>query len=369
VRQSGVQIMFLRGQDELEIVHSTNPLDIGLIVGVDDSVTGHAIRERKTIVVGDVSRESAYVRMLGPSIQSEIAVPILFGDDGIAIGVLNVENEKAQAFHGPHELLLENFAGKVSTLLAFTKMLAEVTDTLEARSADDLLVAVGEQASQILHRINKAVDAIRLKILELQEMRKDGSLNGNDFFDKSLQELLTLAERTLQMPDEATLLVRGESDVDVTRCVQDAIGSVYLPSNIQLQVELDEHIPAIQLYYFDIVVQNLLQNGVEAMPAGGILSVSTSMFFDSSIRMGYFQLIVQDTGQGIPFDIQRRVFELNFTTKHEKGKGLGLGLWWVRNFVLRVRGDITIRSTPGSGTEVTVKIPLGRTEEERPRPR
>jgi signal transduction histidine kinase len=61
---------------------------------------------------------------------------------------------------------------------------------------------------------------------------------------------------------------------------------------------------------------------------------------------------------GIPAEIQRKVFELNFTTKHERGKGLGLGLWWVRNFVRRAKGDITIRSAVGSGTEVTVKIPV-----------
>jgi signal transduction histidine kinase len=73
---------------------------------------------------------------------------------------------------------------------------------------------------------------------------------------------------------------------------------------------------------------------------------------------GYFQLVVRDNGPGIPAEIRKRVFELNFTTKGTQGAGRGLGLWWVRKFVRSAKGDISIRSTPGSGTEVTVKIPV-----------
>jgi signal transduction histidine kinase len=107
------------------------------------------------------------------------------------------------------------------------------------------------------------------------------------------------------------------------------------------------------------VVQNLLQNGLDAMPTGGRLSVCTAQILDPTHSKGYLQLSVSDTGNGIPVDVQKRIFELNFTTKDAKGKGLGLGLWWVRNFVRRSRGDITIRSIAGAGTDAIVKIPIG----------
>jgi len=363
VQHGKAQIMFLRGRDELEIVYSTNPSDMRLRLAVGQSVSGRAIRERKTIIIGDVSRDMDYIRILGESIQSEIAIPILFGDDRVAIGVLNVESDEPQAFYGARQALLENFADKVSTLLAFTKMLTDVTETVEMRNADDLLIAVGDQTSHIIHRLNNTVGAMRLRILELQDMRNNGSLDGDTFLDESLEALRALAERILKMPDEASLLLgQDEANIDVNQCVRDAISLIYLPPNVQLQVELDEHIPELSLYHFDIVVKNLLQNGADAMPAGGLLSVSTSVISDPSLRTGYFQLIVRDSGQGIPIDIQRRVFELNFTTKREKGDGLGL--WWVRNFVRRAGGDITLQSIPGSGTEVTVKIPVERVEEE-----
>jgi signal transduction histidine kinase len=351
-------ILFLRGQNELEIVHSTNPADIGLVLPIDKSVSGRAVRERKTIIVGDVSKDSEY-QLATESIRSEIAVPILLGDDDIAIGVLNVESEEEDAFYGFYQVVLESFAEKVNTLLAFAKLRADVTEALELRSANDLLAAVGDQTSYMIHRLNNTVGAMRVRILELQDMQESGRLGEGEFLRESLEALRKLAERTLKMPDEVTqLLGQGGATVDVNVCVQRALAQIDLPEDVTLDLDLDETVPALPLYCFDIVVQNLLQNGLDAMPGGGRLQVSTSLVIHPTLAAGYFQLVVRDTGMGIPAEIQRKVFELNFTTKHERGKGLGLGLWWVRNFVRRAKGDITIRSAVGSGTEVTVKIPV-----------
>jgi signal transduction histidine kinase len=126
---------------------------------------------------------------------------------------------------------------------------------------------------------------------------------------------------------------------------------------VRVEMDLQEDIPALPLYSFDIVVQNLLQNALDAMPDGGMLTVRTSAVRHEGSGTGYVQLTVRDTGTGIPPEILKRVFELNFTTKRARGKGLGLGLWWVRNFVRRAKGDIEIHSVPGSGTEVSVKLP------------
>jgi two-component system cell cycle sensor histidine kinase/response regulator CckA len=107
-------------------------------------------------------------------------------------------------------------------------------------------------------------------------------------------------------------------------------------------------------------VQNLLQNAIDAMPEGGSLTISTSSIMQEQLPVGYIQLIVRDTGTGIPEDILPRIFDLNFTTKHASGKarGLGLGLWWIRNFVRRANGDITVASVLNEGSAFTVKIPF-----------
>jgi len=359
VEHSGAQIMLLR-ENGLEIVNSTNPPDVGLIVPVGSSVSGRAVRSRRTVNVGDVSEDREYQRMLGDSIRSEIAVPIVMGEDNdIVIGVLNVESEDRDAFYGFYQVVLESFAEKVKGLLAFVKLRADVVEALELSSANDLLVAVGDQTSHLIHRLNNTVGAMRMRILELQEMQSGKQLDEH-FLEESLTAMLTLADRTLRMPDDITgILGQGGSTVDVNECVRNAMKHITVPEGVRLDCDLEDGMPRLQLYCFDIVVQNLLQNAIDAMPDGGRLSVTTSVISRPNL-VGYVYLAVKDTGTGIPADLQKRVFELNFTTKGEnkRGKGLGLGLWWVRNFVRRARGDITIQSGPNRGTEVTVKIPV-----------
>jgi signal transduction histidine kinase len=361
IQHSGAQIMFRRDEGDLEIVHSTNPLNVGLTLRVDKSVSGRAVRERKTIIVGEVNEDAEYQRMLGDSIRSEIAVPILFGDDNLVIGVLNVESEERDAFYGFYQVVLENFAEKVRTLLAFAKLRADVTEALELRSASDLLAAVGDQTTNMIHRLNNKVGAMRIWVMELQDKQENAGLDVG-FLREGLGALRRLAEETLEMPNEITqLLDQNGTTVDVNSCIRNALKQVDL-ANVELHLDLADDIPALPLYCFDIVVQNLLQNGADAMSEGGRLSVSTSVIRDPTLSTGYLYLSVRDTGHGIPADVQRRIFELNFTTKNKKGKGLGLGLglWWVRNFVRRAKGDITVFSRVGSGSEFNVKIPIDR---------
>jgi signal transduction histidine kinase len=129
-----------------------------------------------------------------------------------------------------------------------------------------------------------------------------------------------------------------------------------VPDDVKLDLEFSADIPILSLYSFDIVVQNLIQNALDAMPNGGHLTISTRSVLDADA--GYVELSVEDTGMGISADVLPRIFELNFSTKHSRGRAHGLGLWWIRNFVLRSRGDITVTSTPNGGSEFIVKIPV-----------
>jgi signal transduction histidine kinase len=373
VKHHRADILFIRGQgesiranDELEIMQSTKLEDVGLMVPVMNSVSGRAIRENKTIIVGDVTKDKEY-QLASESIRSEIAVPIYYG--GEPIGVLNVESEEEDAFYGFYQVVLESFAEKIKTLLAFTKLRADVTEAMELRTASDLLVAVGDQTSHIVHQLNNTVGAMRARIMELQEMRAEATLDlaADGFLDESLTALLGLAERTLQMPDGVTRQLGQDSNVDVNDCVRQALGNIETAEDVRIDVDLQKGIPPLPLYSFDIVVQNLLQNALDAMPDGGTLTVRTSAVQHEGPVTGYVQLTVSDTGMGIPPETLKRVFELNFTTKRSRGKGLGLGLWWVRNFVRRAKGDIAIRSVPASGTEVSVKIPIGTDNRSAPR--
>lgn len=356
IHHEAAQIMFLQNEEQLEIVHSTNPSDVGVTLQVANSVSGRAVRERKPVVVGNVSSDPEY-QMLGSSVNSEIAVPILFGEEDLVIGVLNVESAELDAFSDFYRVVLESFAEKVRTLLAFTRLRAHLTDALELRTADQMLLAIGDQTGHIIHSVNNTVGAMRFRIKELQAAQDDKSLD-DGFLRESLSALLNLADRALKVPDEV-MLQGGQSEtlVDVNECVVKAAEKLEIPESVVLELQLDRQIPPQPLYFFDVVVQNLLQNALDAMPDGGQLAATTELLLDPANSMSFIHLSVRDTGSGIPVDVQSRVFEQNFTTKHEK-KGLGFGLWWVRTFVRRARGDVTLRSSAESGTEVVVKIPV-----------
>ena len=99
---------------------------------------------------------------------------------------------------------------------------------------------------------------------------------------------------------------------------------------------------------------NILWNAIEAMPNGGVLTVSTAL--DQKQSMIVVQ--ISDTGVGIQEEDVERVFEPFFTTKGE-GKGVGLGLSVAYGIIRQHQGEIQIQSRMKEGTEFTIHIPAG----------
>jgi signal transduction histidine kinase len=100
---------------------------------------------------------------------------------------------------------------------------------------------------------------------------------------------------------------------------------------------------------------NLFINALDAMPEGGVLSVSVLAEGDEVL------LRVCDTGTGIPSERLEHIFDPFYTTK-PAGRGNGLGLVVVKGIVGEHGGRIEARSEPGDGTEFLVRLPSGRTQ-------
>ncbi len=364
VKAKGAQILFRKGDDELEIVHSTNESDITLTVAIRDSICGRAVMECRTVVVGDVTKDPQYRRMLGPTIQSEIAVPLTLSNQGYVIGVLNVESEELDAFTGYYQIVLDAFADKVRILLAFAKLRADVTDALEKRQATDLVATVGDQATNMVHRLNNQVGALRIFISDLLDDNDEGNVvSGQELHDR-LAEMLELAHKTLRMPNEVTKIFSREgSAVDVNTSILETLQSSYIPDGIDVRTEFTPDLPHLSLYSFDLVIENIVKNAIQAMedkgrPARGVLAVSTKLVSYAELPSGYVEVSISDTGSGISPDVLPHIFDLNYSTKRSKSQGLGLGLWWVKNFVYRSDGEIKAYSTLGAGTKFVIKLPI-----------
>lgn len=116
-------------------------------------------------------------------------------------------------------------------------------------------------------------------------------------------------------------------------------------------------IPLVRLDEASIaqVVLNLLINAVHAMPNGGKITIATELGVSDSGRQGVL-VRVSDTGPGIPEEVLPRIFDYAFTTKGERGSGIGLSV--SRDIIKAHCGSIGVKTQLGLGTEFVIWIPL-----------
>ena len=133
--------------------------------------------------------------------------------------------------------------------------------------------------------------------------------------------------------------------------------------DIELSANYDEKIPEIEVSEAKIkdVIYNLVNNAIAAIKRSkrkkGQLSVATSII--NLNRIQYIEIIIQDNGDGIPNEIQDRIFEQGFTTRRKEG-GTGMGLFVVHEIITDYGGKISVDSKVGHGTIFKVYIPLKR---------
>ncbi|HYA77799.1 MAG TPA: ATP-binding protein, partial [Verrucomicrobiae bacterium] len=101
-------------------------------------------------------------------------------------------------------------------------------------------------------------------------------------------------------------------------------------------------------YYLNRMMSNLITNAVQAMPQGGKLKI------DAHKEKGETVITVQDTGVGIPKDIQAKMFTVMFTTK---SKGQGFGLPVVKRMTESLGGTVSFESEVDKGTKFIVRLP------------
>jgi PAS domain S-box-containing protein len=134
----------------------------------------------------------------------------------------------------------------------------------------------------------------------------------------------------------------------------------------QLVLELGEHVKPVKADRSQIeqVLLNLATNAQDAMPDGGLLTITTANIDPETARQKSntpitgpcVMLSVRDTGHGMTSDVRSHIFEPFFTTK-EIGKGTGLGLSTVYGIVTQSGGHIWVDSEPGTGSVLTVVLP------------
>jgi PAS domain S-box-containing protein len=219
------------------------------------------------------------------------------------------------------------------------------------------LESLGAFAGGIAHDFNNHLSAI-LGVCELALMRPalDASVRGDlALVQRSAQTAATLTRQLLVFAQRQSITIAPLSLATVLR---DAVPELerLLGGQHRLEVEIADAVPAARGDASQVmqILQNLVANARDAMPAGGTVRLALSE--TESAGEGRVLLRVQDSGAGMPRDVLSRAFEPFFTTK-PRSRGTGLGLSIVYGIVQRFGGTLDIDSVVGVGTTVTIALP------------
>ena len=226
---------------------------------------------------------------------------------------------------------------------------AELEASREALVRNERLSAVGEMAAVVGHELRNPL-AAALNAMFLARHAAGETLS------EAVEAHLALAERQVHraaaLSEDLTSYMRERKPtfvhLELDRIVNAVLAATPPPTGVIVSMPS----PGIALDadrdQMTQVLVNLLTNAYQAMPAGGSLSVS-----GANVN-GHTEIVLQDTGDGIPAEVEGRVFEPFVTTKPT---GTGLGLAIVRRIVESHEGSVELESTPGVGARVTIRLP------------
>jgi len=252
----------------------------------------------------------------------------------------------------------------VAISAAAAKTVPLKADDLDA-SADQLkkdnLAAL---AQGIAHDVNNLLGPVTIRLSDLVQ-----KANG---FDPGLQEELQLIFSGLKRAKQFTSQVvtackaspqaRTKKPVDLVPLVRDTVKFAAAGANVQVNVRLGDTLrwAVADSTKVSQVLQNLILNGIQAMPQGGHMDVDVenmdiALGQDAVLKPGlYVRLAVRDRGCGIAPENLARLFRESFTTKTD---GNGIGLTTCKRFIKEHEGDIRVTSRLNIGTEFTVLLP------------
>ncbi len=245
----------------------------------------------------------------------------------------------------------------------------ELRRTQQAVMEQERLRVLGQMASGIAHDINNALSPVALYTESLLERETDLSPRTRAYLETTQRAIDDVAHTVgrmrefyrqrepelVLMPVDLNVLARQV--VDLTRArwsdMPQQRGIV-----IQMRTALEPGLPAVFGIESEIreALTNLIFNAVDAMNAGGTLTLRTKSTGEPvpGSPPGRVHVQVEDTGVGMDEETRRRCLEPFFTTKGERGTGLGLGM--VYGVAKRLNAELEVESIAGRGTTVRLNF-------------
>ena len=337
-------------------------------VDIDENGLSHCVRGQ-LVYEPDVSEvpSSFAQRLARGGLRALVAAPLLV--ESQVFGVLIAARREAGSFSsGECEFLRQASehvalaAHQAQLYSALQTAYEDLRQTQQAVMQQERLRALGQMASGIAHDINNAISPVALYTDSLLEKETSLSEQGRGQLETIQRAIHDVAATVARMREfyrqrEPQLALTSVRLNELVRQVVDLTRARWsdMPQQrgivIELKTELAADLPAVMGAESEIreALTNLVFNAVDALPAGGTLTLRTR-----ATQSGQVQVEVSDTGVGMDETARRSCLEPFFTTKGERGTGLGLAM--VYGMVQRHSAEIEIESEVGRGTTVRLSF-------------
>jgi PAS domain S-box-containing protein len=341
--------------------------------GLRRAIQGHLVYEPDVRAMASPFSQ----RLARAGLNGMTVAPLLV--ESQVFGVLIAARQAPHSFSSPDcefiRQLAEHVALAAHQAQIYTALQDAYEDLRESQQAvlqQERLSALGQMASGIAHDINNAISPVALYTQSLLEREAGLSANAREYLEtinRAMEDVAATVARLREFSRRRdSQAVLGPAAVN--SLVQHVLHLTRarwsdMPQQrgvvIETNLELAPDLPPIMAAEGEIreALTNLVFNAVDAMPQGGRLTIRTSVASggpDGAAGAPHVQVEVIDTGLGMDEETRRRCLEPFYTTKGERGTGLGLAM--VYGMVQRHSAEIEIESAVGNGTTVRLSFAL-----------
>jgi signal transduction histidine kinase len=298
----------------------------------------------------DERRRLAVVRKTMRDLDAQIVLP-LRTDAGL-VGFWTLKDARSEeSLSSPEIQLLREVSDRLALAIQDSR-------SFERIRARDRLVALGEMSSGLAHEIRNPLAAIRgsLALLEDTESTAEDAQVFRRVVVEEIQRLDRVVETFLDYsrPDP-----RRKPLADVGQFVKACVASVARDMKrpeVRLHLDIEPELPEpeVDAAQLERVIVNVIQNAYQAIDGEGRVRISVRSEPTDDERDAWIEISVSDDGPGMDEPTLDRAFVPFFTTRDD---GTGLGLALCERLVRTQGGTIDLRSRPGEGTSVQIRIP------------
>jgi signal transduction histidine kinase len=230
--------------------------------------------------------------------------------------------------------------------------IVQLQEVQEELVRQEKLSILGQLSGSVGHELRNPLGVMSNAVYYLQMVLPDADETTKEYLgiikkeiDNCLRIITDLLDFARTRPPKRTLAA-------VPTLVSQSLGQCAVPENIAVALHLTDILPKVNVdpLQMEQVLQNIITNAIQAMPAGGTLTIIGT----ENPEAGLLRLSISDTGAGISPENRKKLFQPLFTTK---ARGIGLGLVVCKNLAAANGGTIEVESAVGEGTTFTVVLP------------